>query len=199
VTAVLLVPDGLAGVWPGPARPWPLVAVTDPADGAPDAADTTEGADASVTMVVIRVGTVSAGRPSPVLDRHLRAGGAAPRPWRMAADVLVAPGGPERAAGLARRHPGALVTAAHSGSDCWVLLGTGTRTPLRLRKRGAPSGAAAPPGDLPWPVWASLVHAWLVAGVSPRTLASSSARPVPVPLGPWGATRGQTVLLRAGH
>ncbi|WP_432251356.1 hypothetical protein [Streptomyces sp. HNM1019] len=172
MTAVLLTPDSRT-------HPGSLAAV-----------DSDDGA--VVAVVVAHVTVFRAGTASPVVDRHLRTGGGAPRPWRMAADVLVTPGGPHQASTLARHHPGALVVAAFTGPDCWVRLGAGPGRALRMRKRAASGEATAPREDLPWPLWASLVHTWLVAGLSPQALTSASACVLPVGE-PSGAP---TVLIR---
>ncbi|MET8180847.1 hypothetical protein [Streptomyces sp. NPDC005336] len=181
MTAVLLTPDSRA-------HPRSFATLTEPVRRAPGAA---------VAVVLARVTVLRADRDTaPVLDRHLRVGIPAPHRWRMAADVLVTSGGPGQPAALARRHPGALVTAAYHGPDCWLRLRIGGGARLRMRKRTAAPGAAAPPRDLSWPVWASLVHAWLVAGVPPEALAPSSARLIPARTGAGGVAPEQTVLLR---
>lgn len=109
------------------------------------------------------------GHDHPFVDRHLRVALPAPSPWPPLADVLLAPdatvvGGTGSAAAdaTAANHPGAAVVAVHEG----------TRV-CRLRLGPYDSGAARAPLTLtltahhaalhPWPVWASLAHAWLVA------------------------------------
>ncbi|MET7933006.1 hypothetical protein [Streptomyces sp. NPDC005322] len=185
MTAVLLTPQRHP-------HPRSFATLTEPVSRGPGAVG------AGVAVVVARVHVLRGDRDTaPVLDRHVRAGVPTPHRWRMVADVLVTRGGPGRPGALARRHPGALVTAAYHGQDCWLRLGIGGGARLRMRKRSTAFGAAAPPWDLPWPDWASLVHAWLVAGVPPEALAPSSARLIPARTGAGGAAPEQTVLLRA--
>ncbi|WP_173870671.1 hypothetical protein SALCHL_002745 [Streptomyces albus subsp. chlorinus] len=102
-----------------------------------------------------------------VMDRHLRVRLPAPLPCPELADVVVARGGgPEAVRRLAREHPNALVAAAHMGTRCWVTLGGGTDALLEL----GPQQFAG----LPWQTWASLLHAWRVAGLSVQELWQSS-------------------------
>ncbi|MEV3993063.1 transcriptional regulator [Streptomyces sp. NPDC049837] len=101
-----------------------------------------------------------------VVDEHLRVRLPAPDPWPSLADVLYAAGdlyavgdGPRTAGELANRHPGALVAAVQRGTYCWMWLGGAGGCVLRLRA-----------GE----VWASLAHAWLVAGLPVETLCDHS-------------------------
>ncbi len=106
------------------------------------------------------------------VDEHLRVRLCAPPPMPLLADVLVAQlpsvelpsaGHPPReeparyAAGLADCHPGALVVAVYRGPRCWLRFGGRTR--LLVHQPGWPVQ--------PWAVWASVAHAWLVAGLDP--------------------------------
>jgi hypothetical protein len=146
---------------------------------------------AQVVVRVLRSDTVRTRR-----DHHLRVLLPHPHPWPAVADVLVegqAGDRPwrehaDRARGLARARPGAQVVAAHGASRC-VLRVRGDRT-LRLTTESG--GGAA------WATWASLVHAWLVAGVPPAALAGSSAHLLRLPSGDDGARPSwdQTVALR---
>jgi len=112
----------------------------------------------------------------PFLDRHIRARARGATPWPQLADVLAGPGGrrcsQEHAllelGQLRRQHPGALVTVLPYGDHrCAVRLGCGTVLLL-----------APPPGEpgrslLPLPTVASILHAWLAAGVPPHALSSA--------------------------
>lgn len=115
---------------------------------------------------------LQAGRALRDVDEHLRVRFAAPPPMPLLADVLVAElpstgglltgcarhEGPVRyAAGLADRHPGALVVAVYRGTHCW--LRCGGRPRLLVHGRGWPAQS--------WAVWASVAHVWLVAGLDP--------------------------------
>lgn len=116
-----------------------------------------------------------------VVDEHLRAGLHAPLRGRRLADVLVGcdgdegdgsdafdgPGyGPDGGCavctrrGSASRHPGALVVAVPRGAECVLRYGGCAAAGDRLTLDGAHRARA------PWEVWASLAHAWLVAGRS---------------------------------
>lgn len=112
------------------------------------------------------------GHDRPFVDRHLRVALPAPSPWPPLADVLLAPGVPgaggtgdtEGAAAdaTAADHPGAAVVAVHEGTRvCRLRLGPydsgATRAPLTL------TFTARHAALHPWPVWASLAHAWLIA------------------------------------
>lgn len=104
---------------------------------------------------------------APVVDEHVRVRLPAPSPLPLLADVLVAPGdGPRSATALAARHPGALVVAVHRGPRCWLLLG-GAGRPVVLdgRRRGTR-----------WAVWASVAHAWLVAGLPVAEFGATAVR-----------------------
>lgn len=109
------------------------------------------------------------GHDRPFVDRHLRVALPAPSPWPPLADVLLAPGatvvggtGSAAADATAANHPGAAVVAVHEGTRvCRLRLGPydsgTTRTPLTLTLTAHHAALH------PWPVWASLAHAWLVA------------------------------------
>ncbi|RAJ62435.1 hypothetical protein K378_03786 [Streptomyces sp. Amel2xB2] len=116
-----------------------------------------------------------------VVDEHLRAGLHAPPHGRGLADVLVgcdggddgnggngrgpgADGGCARCAGPepARRHPGALVVAVPQGEGC--VLRYGAASPYASGTRGRLALGPAQRACAPWESWASLAHAWLVAG-----------------------------------
>ncbi|MFJ2264236.1 hypothetical protein ACIOKD_39180 [Streptomyces sp. NPDC087844] len=103
------------------------------------------------------------GRDRPFVDRHLRVALPAPGPWPPLADVLLARGAPDAAADTpAACHPGAAVVAVHHGTRvCRLRLGpydSGTaRAPLTVTLTARHAALH------PWPVWASLAHAWLVA------------------------------------
>ncbi|MEU9960368.1 hypothetical protein [Streptomyces sp. NPDC050982] len=134
------------------------------------------------------------GHDRPFGDRHLRVAlPAAPSPWPSLADVLLAPGAPgaggtgdtgdTAANALAADHPGAAVVAVHHGTGlCRLRLGpygSGT-TPAPLALTLTARHAALHP----WPVWASLAHAWLVAHAgtprfsgAPQPWAPESAAP----------------------
>lgn len=104
---------------------------------------------------------------APVLDEHVRVRLPAPSPLPLLADVLVAGGdGPRSASALAGRHPGALVVAVHRGPRCWLLLG-GEGRPVML-EAGRP--------DAPWESWASVAHAWLVAGLPVTEFGTTAVR-----------------------
>ncbi|WP_314174663.1 hypothetical protein [Streptomyces winkii] len=116
-----------------------------------------------------------------VVDEHLRAGLHAPPRGRRLADVLVGCGGNDgprpdcgcaacTGRGSAVRHPGALVVAVPRNAECVLRYGAAA---------GGASGFAAPDASgtdgrltlgsahrarAPWEAWASLAHAWLVAG-----------------------------------
>ncbi|MGW0842501.1 hypothetical protein ACWD26_20515 [Streptomyces sp. NPDC002787] len=103
--------------------------------------------------------TGPAGGP-PVFDEHLRVELPAPPPWPALADVLVAPGAGDSAAdALAAGHPGTAVVAVHAGTGrCWLRVGPYGRAPIRLLLTERHAALR------PWPVWASLAHAWLMTG-----------------------------------
>ncbi|MEV2234252.1 hypothetical protein AB0H69_37595 [Streptomyces phaeochromogenes] len=129
------------------------------------------------------------GHDRPFVDRHLRVTLPAPSPWPSLADVLLAPdvpggggaggrGDTEGAAAdaMAAGHPGAAVVAVHHGTRlCRLRLGPydsgATRAPLTLTLTARHAALH------PWPVWASLAHAWLVAhsGTSWRGAARTGA------------------------
>lgn len=133
------------------------------------------------------------GHDRPFMDRHLRVALPAPSPWPPLADVLLAPGaqgapggagtrgtggmGGAAADAMAASHPGAAVVAVHHGTRlCRLRLGPydsgATRTPLTLTLTARHAALH------PWPVWASLAHAWLIAhaGTSWRGAARTGAR-----------------------
>lgn len=106
-----------------------------------------------------------------VVDEHSRVGLPAPARTAALADVLLADvphgdlpradaAGPARAAELAAAHPGALVVAVHRGHDCWIRFTCQGRTRVLAVHR-----PDAGPGGQVWDVLASLVHAWLSAGL----------------------------------
>lgn len=104
---------------------------------------------------------------APVVDEHVRVRLPAPSPLPLLADVLVAGGdGPRSATALAGRHPGALVVAVHRGPRCWLLLG-GEGRPVTLDARRT---------EAPWAIWASVAHAWLVAGLPVARFATTAIR-----------------------
>lgn len=104
---------------------------------------------------------------APVVDEHVRVRLPAPSPLLLLADVLVAGGdGPRSATALAGRHPGALVVAVHRGPRCWLLLG-GAGRPVTLDARRT---------DAPWAIWASVAHAWLVAGLPVAEFGTTAVR-----------------------
>lgn len=130
----------------------------------------------------VKVTLARPGHDRPFVDRHLRVVLPAPGPWPQLADVLLAPGtmGAMGATGdaLAADHPGAAVVAVYHGARvCRLWLGpydSGTaRAPLTLTL------AAGHAALRPWPVWASLAHAWLVAhsGTSRSGAAEAGTRP----------------------
>ncbi|MFF9480180.1 hypothetical protein [Streptomyces sp. NPDC014733] len=97
-------------------------------------------------------------------DHHLRVAPPAPRPWPLLADVLVVrdPG----RAGAAHLAPGAAVLALPQGpSGCRLRCGPRRDAWVEL----GPGHAAV----APWEVWASLAHAWLVAGLPVQALAAA--------------------------
>jgi hypothetical protein len=107
----------------------------------------------------------------PLVDRHLRVVLPAPHPWPVLADVLVSPGTDASAAdALAAAHPGAAVIAVHDGAGmCWLRVDSGGVVRLTLTARHAALCS--------WPAWASLAHAWLVAGLPPAELPELAALP----------------------
>ncbi|WP_399092008.1 hypothetical protein ACGH2B_21125 [Streptomyces sp. BBFR2] len=125
-----------------------------------------------------------------VTDHHLRVAPPAPRPWPLLADVLVVRAA--EPAGEAYLAPGAAVLALPQG-------------PTRCRMRCAPwrdtwvelgSGHAAVAS---WEIWASLAHAWLVAGLPVRALAAAAVRVVPAghPAAPSAPSRVRTASARS--
>ncbi|WP_198535002.1 hypothetical protein [Streptomyces natalensis] len=122
--------------------------------------------------------TLRGGGRGPVVDDHLRVGAQAPPPWPRLADVVVAAGTHAAAAdGTAAAYPGAAVVAvARDAVRCRLRLGPYgggygdgyDSVLLGLHRRG--------PGAVSWAVWASLAHAWLVAGLPAAALASVTVR-----------------------
>jgi hypothetical protein len=112
----------------------------------------------SVHRVTVRL-THPNGGPT-FVDRHVRVGLPAPRPWPLLADVLVAQGvDGSTVDALAATHPGAAVVAVHHGAQaCWLRLGPYGQVPVRLALDARHAAVR------PWHAWASLAHAWLVAG-----------------------------------
>jgi len=111
----------------------------------------------------VEVALTLPGHNRPFVERHLRVALPAPSPWPSLADVLLARGAPGVTAdALAAGHPGAAVVAVHHGTrECRLRLepydcGT-TRVPLAVTLTARHAALH------PWPVWASLAHAWLVA------------------------------------
>jgi hypothetical protein len=99
-------------------------------------------------------------------DEHLRVGLDAPLRRRRLADVLVGSGtGPDAT------HPGALVVAVHRGAECVLRFGSGALPSVTLGPRHAAQAS--------WDVWASLAHAWLVAGLPVEEFTSLPGCPVP--------------------
>ncbi|MFF7652775.1 hypothetical protein ACFZCY_23645 [Streptomyces sp. NPDC007983] len=141
-----------------------------------------------------------ASRPaaSRTVDEHLRVLLPTPMPsLSPLADVLLAgaEAGTEprrQTAALAARHPGALVVAVHRGLDLWMRLGPDGRT-LTLRAR---CPAAGPPWAV-WAVWASVAHAWLVAGLPAEELGAAPLRLMwvqpAVPSVAWSSSRPSRV------
>lgn len=117
----------------------------------------------------VRVALARRGGGRLLVDEHLSVSLPAPRPWPALADVLVAPGtGHGAADALAADHPGTSVVAVYrEGSACWVRVGPYGRDPIRLTLTSRHTAVC------PWPVWASLAHAWLVAGVPVQPVVSS--------------------------
>ncbi|NEB03152.1 transcriptional regulator [Streptomyces sp. SID13726] len=110
-----------------------------------------------------------------VVDRHLRVALPAPLPWPLLADVLVTPGSHAGVADrLASTHPGAAVVAVHCGSVCWLRLGPdlGPADVVRLTLTAQHAALRS------WAAWASLAHAWLVAGLSPAHLPETAGQTV---------------------
>lgn len=129
----------------------------------------TEGveADGGAEVTVVWAGT-----PEPVVDRHLRGDVAGSRPWL--ADVLLGRGTSlADAVELARTYPGALVVGAYAGPYCWLRVGAGPGHGAGLLMRGRVMRGYGP--ESPWPVLASVVHAWRVAWVCPQGLAPATA------------------------
>ncbi|WJV45527.1 hypothetical protein [Streptomyces flavofungini] len=104
----------------------------------------------------VRVTLRCPGRGAGFVDEHVRVALPAPEGWARLGDVLheesAAPG---RAEWLASRYPGALVVAVSDGEACRLRVGACGREVL-LR--------AGPCGVPPWPVIASLAHAFAGAG-----------------------------------
>lgn len=115
-----------------------------------------------------------------VVDEHLRAGLHAPLRVRRLADVLVGCGGDgSRPRGVCAEctgpastllHPGALVVAVPRTAHCVVRYGTdaddaaGAASPHSSGIGGVLTLGGAHRALASWEVWASLAHAWLVAG-----------------------------------
>ncbi|WP_095756819.1 hypothetical protein [Streptomyces xinghaiensis] len=140
----------------------------------------------------------AAGRPGPGSGEHGRVPGCARRrtgPADLAglADVLTAglrPGGDPCRAGawadaLGHRNPGALVVLVLGGAGGGALLRT-REGAVRLRL-AHPAGTG--PAGVVRPVWGSVLHAWLTAGVPLPALlpATVQLRGLAVPLGTAGA------------
>ncbi|GAB2768845.1 hypothetical protein GCM10027091_00310 [Streptomyces daliensis] len=126
---------------------------------------------------------------APLRDLHLRADTTVPGPPLPLADVLVRRGGSAREAAVLRtRHPGALVVAVSSAQRCWLRLAPGVgcgHEHERGRERAAEGITlelrACPVPGLSWAAWASLAHAWLVAGLPAEGLRTATGRIVPPP------------------
>ncbi|MEU1804805.1 hypothetical protein [Streptomyces sp. NPDC019937] len=141
---------------------------------------------------------VSRAVASRTVDEHLRVLLPTPMPsLSPLADVLLAAAeaGAEprrQTAALAARHPGALVVAVHRGLDLWMRLGPDGRA-LTLRAR---CPAAGPPWAV-WAVWASVAHAWLVAGLPAEELGAAPLRlrgvQPAVPSVAWSSSRPSRV------
>ncbi|MER7348535.1 hypothetical protein ABT390_24380 [Streptomyces aurantiacus] len=102
------------------------------------------------------------------VDEHVRVAVPVASAWARLGDVLHAESAaPWHAARLGARHPGALVVAAHHGHVCRLRVGP-SGTPLVLRTARLLRGARP---EVPWPVWASLAHTFLAAGLPLRGLA----------------------------
>ncbi len=152
----------------------------------------------------VRVGLLLPGSGRPVVDRHLRVTTPAPRPWPRLADVLAVPGADTAAAcDVAGRHPGAAVVAVYrDGEGCGLRLGGPHGSGGALLELAARRSAG-----ICWETWASLAHAWLVAGLSVAGLASAAVRVVrrPVPRGqseavsPSSASRSRTAAAGSGR
>jgi hypothetical protein len=97
----------------------------------------------------------------PIRDPHLRVevGKATPKSRR--ADVVV--GHSYEVDELARQHPGALVVAGRRSAEYRLRLGPDTGMVLRITGAGST-----------WPMWSSVLHAWLVAGLPPAALGHAS-------------------------
>lgn len=110
-----------------------------------------------------------------VVDEHLRAGLHAPFRRRRLADVLVGCGDDPRPGGACAvcsgrgstlRHPGAPVVAVPRGAECVLRYGAAA---CAAAPYASGTGALLTLGSAhrlraPWEVWASVAHAWLVAG-----------------------------------
>ncbi|MER6530485.1 hypothetical protein [Streptomyces sp. NPDC001508] len=102
-----------------------------------------------------------------IVDEHVRVSLPAGKRWPSLGDVLVGPGaGATSAAETALSHPGALVVAVHHGPRCWLRLGP-EGTALELEAQGPGQSARI------WGTFASLAHAWLVAGLPAAEFASA--------------------------
>ncbi|MGG7574292.1 hypothetical protein [Streptomyces sirii] len=152
----------------------------------------------------VRVGLLLPGSGRPVVDRHLRVRTPAPRPWPRLADVLAVPGADAAAAGdMAGRHPGAAVVAVYrDGERCGLRLGGPYGSGGALLELDARRSAG-----ICWETWASLAHAWLVAGLPVAGLASAAVRVIRRPV-PWvqsgapspsSASRARTAAAGSGR
>ncbi|MDT0342956.1 hypothetical protein [Streptomyces litchfieldiae] len=148
--------------------PAALALLTDPAPGR---------GGGLATAVLVRTGS---GPGAPVVDQHLRvdAGARGPRPDL--ADVVI---GSRRIRELARRHPAAPVVASPVAGECWLRPGPGAVTRLRVIST-----------EPFWPVWGSLLHGWLAAGLPPGGLASATG--YAIRHRPGGVAAEQSVLFR---
>ncbi|GGO95097.1 hypothetical protein GCM10012280_51530 [Wenjunlia tyrosinilytica] len=148
--AALLAPND-------PTRPGALALLTESATG--------PIAEVETTVVPLDTG-------APVREHHLRVALPGPDEWAAVADVLVqtVPGEPgPRLAELVARHPGALVVAVRARTGSLVRIGGSEPTVLSVNiGEGTPA----------WSMWASLIHAWLAAGVPSAVLATAAVRRV---------------------
>lgn len=118
----------------------------------------------------VRVTLPQPGHGHLIVDEHLRVALPAPHPWPSLADVLVGPGtGHGAADALAASHPGAAVVAVHDGTRprmCRLRLGPYGIDAVRLTLTAGHAAMCC------WDTWASLAHAWLVAGLPPEGLSA---------------------------